>query len=423
MQRRTDPHSAVVPYGLDAQRNVVFAIAAAAVALVALRPWRIPSWIWPALGAAAAIALGSETFAEASQAIALQWNVLLFILGLMGLAAAAEESGAFAWLTDVALERAGGSRRRLFVVLFLTGAVLTLVLSNDATAVVLTPVVYRAIAKRGGDAMPFLFGCTFVADTASFGLPFANPANVLILPHARFWPYVAHLGPPQVLAIALNLVIFLGLFRTRLHGRYEVLSASPPSAPALRTLAVAALVAVAYVVVLAIRWPLGPVAVAGAAIALAVARVAPRAALRHVSFSTFALLFGLFALLDAVGRAGFEAWSMHAMAATREWGSIGLDATAAGGAAFFSNLFNNLPVAIVSSYLVARAPEHVAYPLIAGVDLGPNLTMTGSIATILWSSMLRKRGVHVSALEYFRLGIIVVPPTLGVTVLWLWLVR
>lgn len=401
---------------------MVFAIAAAAMMLLSARPLRIRPWIWPVLGAAIVLALGFEPIAAAWQAIARQWNVLLFILGLMGLAAAAEESGAFAWVTDVVLERAGGSRRRLFVLLFLTGAVLTLLLSNDATAIVLTPVVYRAIAKRGGDAMPFLFGCTFVADTASFGLPFANPANVLILPHARFWPYVAHLGPPQLLAIALNLAIFLAVFRGRLSGRYEVQPAPPPGAPAVRTLAVAVLVAIAYVVVLAIGWPLGPVAVAGAAIALAVARVTPGAALRHISWSTFALLFGLFALLDAVGRAGFEAWSMYAMGAAQQWGRLGLDAAAAGGAALFSNLFNNLPVAVVSSYLVAHASEHVAYPLIAGVDLGPNLTMTGSIATILWSSMLRKRGVQVSALEYIRLGIIVVPATLGVTVLWLWLV-
>lgn len=400
---------------------MVFGIAAVAMILLSVRPFRIRPWIWPVAAAIVVIALGWEPIAAAWQAIARQWNVLLFILGLMGLAAAAEESGAFAWLTAVALERAGGSFRRLFVLLFITGAALTLVLSNDATAIVLTPVVYRAIANRGGDPMPFLFGCTFVADTASFGLPFANPANVLILPHARFWPYIAHLGPPQVLAIALNLTIFLAVFRARLRGRYEVEPALRPGAPAVRTLVVAVLVAIAYVAVLAVRWPLGPVAVIGAAVALAVARVAPQSAVRHISWSTFALLFGLFALLDAVAHAGFEAWSMHAMSAAQQWGPLGLNAAAAAGAALFSNLFNNLPVAVVSSYLVAHAPEHVAYPLIAGVDLGPNLTMTGSIATILWSSMLRKRGVHVSAIDYIRLGIIVVPATLGATILWLWL--
>jgi len=130
---------------------MVFAIAGVAMALVGARPWRLSPWIWPALGAAIVIALGREGVADAVVAIAQQWNVLLFIFGLMGLAAAAEESGAFAWITAVLLERAGGSRRRLFVLLFVTGAALTLVLSNDATAIGLTPIVYRALVSASAD--------------------------------------------------------------------------------------------------------------------------------------------------------------------------------------------------------------------------------------------------------------------------------
>jgi len=402
---------------------MVFSIAAVAMVLVAVRPWRIPSWVWPAAGSCVVLALGADAPRTMVLAIARQWNVLLFILGLMGLAAAAEESGAFAWITAVLLERARGSRRRLFVALFLAGAVLTLVLSNDATAIVLTPIVYRAIANRGGDAMPFLFACTFVADTASFGFPFANPANVLILPYAQLMPYLLHLGPPQVAAIALNLAFFLSLFRSQLRGRYEFEPALRASAAALRTLAAMACVGIAYIVALALHWPLGPVAAAGAGLTLTVALVPPRAVLRHVSWSTFALLAGLFALLDAVARAGFVGWALHRLEGLSRFGTLALDAAAAGGAALFSNLLNNLPVAIASSYVVARLPsEHLAYPLIVGVDLGPNLTTTGSLATILWLAVLRDRGVHVSAFEYLKLGAVVVPTTIAVTVLWLWLV-
>lgn len=403
---------------------MVFAIAGVAMALVGLRPWRLSPWIWPALGAAITIALGHERVVEAAGAVAQQWNVLLFILGLMGLAAAAEESGAFAWITAVLLERARGSRRRLFVLLFVTGAALTLVLSNDATAIGLTPIVYRALVSAGADdAMPFLFGCTFVADTASFGLPFANPANVLILPHARFAPYVAHLGPPQLLAIALNLAIFLALFGSRLRGRYDVEPATPPSAAAMRTLVVAALVAVAYIAAMELRVPLGPVAAVGAVAAILAGRVAPKEALRHVSWSTFALLAGVFVLLDAIARAGFVDWALRELEGAARHGVLAADAWAAFGSAIVSNALNNLPVAVASSYVVAHAPrEHLAYALIAGVDLGPNLTTAGSLATILWMGSLRKRGVHVNALEYIKLGAIVVPATIGVTVLWLWVV-
>lgn len=403
---------------------MIFAIAALAMLLLSIRPWRVPGWVWPLGGAVAVVALGYEPFGAGVDAIVQQWNVLLFILGLMGLAAAAEESGAFAWITDTLLVRARGSRRRLFVLLFVTGAMLTVLLSNDATAIVFTPVVYRAVVKRGGDTMPFLFACTFVADTASFGLPFSNPANILILPHAQLLAYLWHLGPPQIAAIAVNLLIFLLFFRDRLRGRYENGPAGTAPAAAVRALIAMVVVGVAYFVAIACSWPIGPVAVIGAIITLAVARVPLPAAARHIGWGTFALLAGLFALLDAVARAGFVNWALHGLDDALRYGPFAASAMAATGAALLSNALNNLPVAVVSSYVVAHAPsEHLAYPLILGVDLGPNLTTTGSLATILWLTMLRDRGIRINPLEYLRLGVVVVPATIGVALLWLWWVR
>ncbi|MBV8491011.1 MAG: anion permease [Candidatus Eremiobacteraeota bacterium] len=381
-------------------------------------------WFWASTAAAAVLLLRFEPLGGALAAIARQWNVLLFIAGLMGLSAAAEESGAFAWLTSVLLTYGKGSSTRLFVLLFVAGAVLTLALSNDATAVALTPVVYRAVVKRGIDAMPFLLASTFVADTASFGLPFANPANVLVLPHPDLAAYVLHLGPPQLAAIALNFGIFWIVFRKRLRGGYPPETLEPLSAGGFRTTIVLCGVTLAYFVALERGWPLGAVAAAGAVVALLAGRVAPRGAARHVSWSTLVLLAALFVVLDAAGRAGLFtdvlAWIERA---ARE-GDPAATAIAAFGAAALSNLVNNLPVAAVAAYAVERAPSaHLAYALVAGVDLGPNLTVNGSLATILWVSALRRHGVRVDAWEYARLGLLVVPATVGVALAWLWFVR
>jgi arsenical pump membrane protein len=403
---------------------LLLAIAGITMFLVGIRPRAIPEWIWALAGAVLVIALGFEPVEAALSAIARQWNVLFFILGLMGLSAAAEESGAFAWVAELMLERARGSRRRLFVLLFLSGAALTFLLSNDATAIVFTPLVYRAVAKRGGDALPFLFGCVFVADTASFGLPFANPANILVLPRPHFLDYVWHLGPPQLAAIAINLVLFLVIFRPQLRGRYEFDGSEPPNARVVRTLIAMCCVVAAYTAALAFDWPLGPIASVGGLMTLAVAHVKPKDAARHIGWKTFALLAGLFALVDAFARAGFVDRVSHALGAAASFGSLPMIAAATAGAALLSNIFNNLPVAVASSYVVAHAPsQHFAYPLIVGMDLGPNLTTTGSLATILWLAILRERGVRISALEYLRLGVIVVPPMIVVNVLWLWLIH
>lgn len=400
---------------------MVYVVAAAAVALLGLRPWRLPSWTWPAAGALLVVLLGDEPIRSAVDAIARQWNVLFFIFGLMALSAAAEESGAFQWITQRLLARAAGSQRRLFVYLFLTGAVVTLLLSNDATAIAFTPIVYRAVVKESHVAPePFLFACVFVANAASFGLPFSNPANVLILPHARLLPYLQHLGPPQLAALLIALGVFLFFYRRELSGTYPVPAAPPAGARTIRTMAVMLGVALAYVVALLRGWPLGLVASIGGLIVCVMAGAAPNRTLRRISWGTFALLAGLFILLDAVTRAGFTQWGLGELDAAGRYGSFALNAIGVGGAALIANALNNLPVAVAASYVVAHPPAaHLSYALILGVDVGPNLLTTGSLATILWLSVLRGYGLHMSRRQYLRLGLLIVPSTLVAGVLWL----
>lgn len=403
---------------------MVLAVAVAAMALVGARPFRIREWVWALAGACAIIFMGAEPFAAAARAIGEQWNVLLFILGLMELSTAAEFAGVFEWLAEDLQVRAGGSRRRLFVMLFLAGAVVTVLLSNDATAIVFTPVVYRSVVKRGGDALPYLYACAFVANAASFGLPFSNPANVLVLPHPHLFDYVRHLGVPMLAAVAINLGLFLWIFRKELDGTYPYRPASSPDGRVHRMLTVLACVVVAYVAAILAHWELGPVALAGGLAALVAARMPAREATRRIGWSSFALLAGLFVLLDAVARAGLVTWALQTLDALSRHGAWAVIAAGVGGAALVSNALNNLPVAIASAHIVHQAAlPRVAYPLIVGIDLGPNLTIGGSLATLLWLGALRERGYRVSFRQYLRLGIVVVPPTLAAGALWLWLVR
>jgi arsenical pump membrane protein len=399
-------------------------IAALAIVLLAVRPWRVPGWIWPVAGALLVVFVGHEAGSAALGAIARQWNVLLFILGLLGISAAAEESGAFTWIADFALHRARGSHRRLFILLFLASAVVTLALSNDATAIALTPIVYQAVRRHADcDVKPFLFACIFTANTASFGLPFSNPANVLILPHARLLPYLAHLGPPQAIAIALNLGIFLFFFRNELRGEFSHVRPKTPTSRATRSLYALAAVAVAYVVALGFDWPLGPVAILGALLTLALAGVSPSRAIMRISWKTLVLLAGLFVLLDAVTRAGYVSWALAALDHVYRYGSPAVIASSAIASAFLSNVLNNLPVAVAGSYIVAHsAVPQISYPLILGVDVGPNFLTSASLATLLWLSIVRGYGVRVSLAEYARLGVAVAPATIAIGIAWLFIV-
>ncbi|MBV8602674.1 MAG: arsenic transporter [Candidatus Eremiobacteraeota bacterium] len=391
--------------------------------LVGVRPRRIPEWVWAAAGAVVLLLAGAEPLRAALAAVGAQWNVLLFILALMAISASCEAAGVFEWIADAILERGGGSRRRLFVVLFAAGAALTIVLSNDATAIVFTPIVYRAIAKRGIAVKPYLYACTFVADTASFGLPFSNPANLLVIPRPQLVSFVMHLGPPMALALAINLGVFLVVFRSALDGTYAPAAAVQPTRRVRDTLVAMLLVAAAYVVALLYDVPLGPVALAGAVLVALVANSGVRTVARSVAWPTLGLLAGMFVLLDAVTRQGAVPLALAGLRDAAHDGRLFALLAATFGSALASNLLNNLPVAVISGTIVSHGGfPTLAYPFVAGVDLGPNLTTTGSLATILWLSAVRARGVDVSPLEYLRLGLAVVPAMLLTTTLWLWFV-
>ncbi len=107
-------------------------------------------------------------------------DVYLFLTGMMVLAELARREGVFDWVATCAVRAARGSRMRLFALVYAAGIAVTTVLSNDATAVVLTPAVAVAVRKAKAEPLPYLLACAFIANAASFVLPISNPANLVV---------------------------------------------------------------------------------------------------------------------------------------------------------------------------------------------------------------------------------------------------
>src|SRR6476469_5327280 len=144
----------------------------------------------------------SQAFAAVRQGT----SVYLFLAGMLLLAELARRQGLFDYLASHAVIAAKGSRARLFLLVYGVGIVVTAVLSNDATAVVLTPAVYAAVKKTGAPVLPYLLICAFIANAASFVLPISNPANLVIfgghMPHLAAW--LAQFGLPSVISIGVT---------------------------------------------------------------------------------------------------------------------------------------------------------------------------------------------------------------------------
>jgi arsenical pump membrane protein len=160
-----------------------------------------------------------------------------------------------------------------------------------------------------------------------------------------------------------------------------------------------------------------PTCIAAAIAVLGVTRVKGGAIAeiaKGVSWSVLPLVAGLFVLVESLNRAG----ALHDVGNVLEWcarmprfvGSL----AASFGIAGLSNVMNNLP----SGLLAGRALQSVHVPgnirdsVLIGVDLGPNLSVTGSLATVLWLIALRREGEQITGWEFFKAGLIVMPPAL-----------
>src|SRR5215469_8186576 len=136
---------------------LVWSIAAGSIAGILFRPKDWPEAVWACLGAMLLVVSRLIPLARAGAAVAKGTDVYLFLAGMMLLAELARREGVFDWLAGLAAESAKGSRSRLFTLVYAVGTLVTVFLSNDATAVVLTPAVYAAVKRARVDALSYLF--------------------------------------------------------------------------------------------------------------------------------------------------------------------------------------------------------------------------------------------------------------------------
>lgn len=398
----------------------VLAIAVIVVAGMLLRPWGSREWYWAAGGAVAVVLLRAEPAAAAWSTIAGGASIFAFLTGIAILAEIARSGGVFEALAARARAAAGTSRSRLFLLVFAAAACVTAILSNDTTALVLTPAVFAALESSGVDPLPYLYACAFVANAASFVLPFSNPANLVIyagLPPA-LGAWLAGFGLAAVGAVAATYLLLWLAFRPRFHKPMQATGAAPPMPSRARlTGLVVGLCAAGMVTAAILGWDVGV-----ATLLLSVAAVAALAVCdppvlvpvpAKLPWQILPLVAGLFVVVDALDRAGILALVRDLPARAAMLPQPLGNAAAALGTAVASDAFNNLPVAMA----VARSPispqaAHVLHAAAVGVDLGPNLCVTGSLSTLLWLIAVRGEGLEVSAGGFFRIGLIAGLPAL-----------
>lgn len=396
-------------------------IAISATAAVILRPYRWPEAVWAVAGALLLLLGGLLPADQAARAVAHGGDVYLFLTGMMLLSELGRQFGVFDWLADWTLSRAKGSAPRLFLDLYLLGTLVTIFLSNDATAVVLTPAVLAVTRKARIHPLPYLFSCAMIANAASFVLPISNPANLVLYGgHTpALIPWLKHFMLPSAAAIlatyfALRHSLKLNDAPIRVESRTHLRGAGR------LTLGGMVLTGATLLIVSAYDQPLGlPTCLLGlftSLMVLGVTRTSPVPVIKEVSWSVLPLVAGLFVLVEGLQHTGVVGHLSDLL--------TNLSAPLAGTLlALACNLMNNLPAGLLASQVVASAhPGQLMQDcLLIGVDLGPNLAVTGSLATILWLTALRREGEHVTSRQFLHIGLRVMFPALFLALLLRWI--
>ncbi len=407
-------------------------ISLASIALVLIRPKGLPEAWWAAAGACLLVFCRLISPVAAMHAVGKGLDVYLFLIGMMIMSELARREGVFDWVAGHAVRASGGSRSRLFLLIYCVGVVVTIFLSNDATAVVLTPAVLAAVRAAEAEPLPYLLICAFIANAASFVLPISNPANLVVysggMPPLGRW--LLTFGLPSIVSILVTFLVLRWLSAKLLQGPVRTsVDGKPLSATGKATILGIGFLAVTLMTASALNVDLGaPACVAGLLVAGIVSLrdyTTPKDIAREISWSVLPLVAGLFVIVEAINAAGALSATIRALHNMENWQPLQSALASGFGVAVISNLMNNLPSGLISGAAVkaAGATGPLRNAVLIGVDLGPNLSVTGSLATILWLIAIRREGQEVGFWKFLKWGALVMPPALALAIVGLSLGR
>ena len=382
------------------------------------RPRNIPEVYWVSGGVLSLLLLRLISLPLAGRALLKAVDVCLFLIGMMLLSELGREHGLFDWVSAIAARNARGSGVRLFSLVYIVGTGVTVFLSNDATAVVLTPAILTAVRKARVLPLPYLFVCAFIANAASFVLPISNPANLVVF-HSAMPPlgkWLAAFCIPSALSILITYVVLRRMFREELraavgndvelhplNGNGKIVLAS------LGVMVAVLLTASAFGKDLGL--PTFLVSVVITAVVCVKEKANPLVLAREISWETLALVGGLFILVDAMESIGAMHYTRLWLAWAQHTGNVAGELITGFAVGIANNLVNNLPLGLIAGSTLesAHATGPFAHAVMIGVDLGPNLSITGSLATILWLIALRKENLDVTFWDFLKIGAIAMP--------------
>lgn len=429
---------------------LAFAIFVATLAFVIWQPKGIGIG-WSALaGAAVALLTGVVGWGDVGVVWHIVWDATFTFVALIIISLILDEAGFFSWAALHVARWGGGKGHRLFPLIIILGAAIAAVFANDGAALLLTPIVLAILLRLDFPptaALAFTVACGFVADTTSLPLIVSNLVNIVTANFfdISFGRYAAVMVPVNFVSLAATLLVLWVWFRKDIPATYSTSDLEEPR-HAIRDMAVfrtafplLGLLLVAYFVTGPLDVPISLVTGAAALILLAVAgrwlsggrdAVVPLGkVLRGAPWQIVLFSIGMYLVVYGLGNAGLTDLAASVLLWLAAQGTFVATIGTGFLVAVLASVMNNMPATLVGALAIDRADvpaftqELMVYANIVGNDLGPKLTPIGSLATLLWLHVLTGKGQRITWGQYMKVGLVLTPPVLLVTLiaLWAWL--
>lgn len=410
-----------MPENLMLALSLAGLVATLAVA-VARPPWLSEATV-AAVAAAGLVAIGAVSVDRARQAIGHLAPTIGFLAALLVLADGCRREGLFEALGGLMARGSRDSPRRLLALVFAVASSTTVLLGLDPTIVLLTPVVLATATRLRMSPKPDVYATAHLANSASLLLPISNLTNLLAFTASglSFTRFAALMLLPTVAAVAVEWFVLRRFFAAELGRQPE--SETTQTAPRLPRLALTVLSGTLAGFLAGSPFGVSPVWIAAAGAAAitvpALVRQTEKASdvVRALQPSFLVFVLGLGVIVVGAGDNGLDtAVRLVLPGGTSLPALLGISAVSA----LLANLVNNLPAILIIAPVAAAAGPAAVLATLVGVNVGPNLTYVGSLATLLWRRLLRADGTEVHIGEFLRLGAVTVPAALAVSTLMLW---
>ncbi len=389
------------------------------------------------IGAIVALTLGVVSFADALTVASIVWDATLAFIGIIILSMVLDEIGFFDWAALKMAHFANGNGTILFVNMLLLGALVSALFANDGAALILTPIVLakmRHLKLNGAAIFAFVMAGGFIGDSASTPLIISNLTNIVTAEyfHIGFLEYAKNMFIPNLVSIAVSILILWIFFRKSIPSRFDVsLLADPRSA--IKNMKMFKLswwfltiLLFGYFVGDKFHLPVSLFALGGALIFLALAVYFKAAkgwlTIKTAPWQVVWFSIGLYVVVYGLKNGGLTTELSSIIKTLMNSG----ESTAIIGtgfiAALLSSIMNNMPTIMIMDIAIKEASAGVlqntlAYANIIGCNLGPKMTPIGSLATLLWLHVLAGKGVKIGWVEYMKVGFVITPIVLLPTLL------